>query len=129
MRWSMILLMALLVSSCDDSAPAHHAVYVLIDRSGSYAQDYDKVISTIKVTLASLEQGDSFALARIDNENFSERDIVVALSFSLRPSQTNAQKRAILNRVEQLADEIRVGSYTDVTGGMLHAMTWLNATR
>ena len=128
MRWAILWLVYLCVTSCDDSAPAHHAVYVLIDRSGSYAQDYDKVISTIKLTLASMEQGDSFSLARIDNENFTEADIAVALTFSSRPSQTNAQKRAVLTMVEQLAAETRAGSYTDVTGGMLQAMTWLNAT-
>lgn len=128
MRWLVVLLMCLSVQSCNDSAPEHRAVYVLIDRSGSYAQNYDKVIATIKLTLATMEQGDAFAMARIDNENTSERDIVAALTFSSRPSQTNAQKRAVLERVEQLANESHVGSFTDVTGGLLQAMTWLNAT-
>lgn len=128
MRWSVVVLMCLSVLSCNNSLPEHRAVYVLIDRSGSYAQHYDKVISTIKLTLATMEQGDSFSMARIDNENISERDVVAALTFSSRPSQTNAQKRAVLELVEQLANESRIGSYTDVTGGMLQAITWLNAT-
>ncbi|MBI3188835.1 MAG: VWA domain-containing protein [Gammaproteobacteria bacterium] len=127
MKWPVLLLLCLGILSCRESTPEHRAVYVLIDRSGSYAQYQDKVLATIKLTLASLEQGDSFAMARIDNENFSERDILAALTFSSRPSQTNAQKRALLNLVEQQADDSRVGSYTDITGGMLQAITWFNA--
>ncbi|HEX5636985.1 MAG TPA: hypothetical protein VFY78_07875, partial [Gammaproteobacteria bacterium] len=84
--------------------------------------------ATTKLLLARMEPGDSLALARMDNENFSEQNIVAAVTFSSRPSQSNNQKRVVLKTVEQLAGEIRVGSYTDVTGGLLHAMSWLNAT-
>lgn len=128
MRWSVILFWCVSVLSCSHSVPDNRAVYVLLDRSGTYAQEFDSVTSTTKLLLSKMEPGDSLALARMDNENVSEQDIVASVTFSSRPSQTNSEKRAVLKAVEQLAGEIRVGSYTDITGGMLQAMSWLNTT-
>ena len=122
MLWSVAVL------SCSHSTQDNRAVYVLLDRSGTYAKEFDKVMSATKLLLSKMEPGDSLALARMDNENVSEQDKVMSVTFSSRPSQTNSEKRAVLKAVEQLAGEIRVGSYTDITGGMLQAMSWLNAS-
>jgi hypothetical protein len=128
MRLFLILFFSLGLWSCNDVAAGHHAVYVLIDRSDIYGKEFDKVTAAVKLLLARMDQGDSLALTRIDNEIFSDKNVVTAVTFSSRPSQANAQKRAVLHNLDQLAEVLQVGSYTDVTGGMLQAMTWLNAT-
>ena len=51
-------------------------VYMLLDTSGTYADEIGKAQQIINYTLAQLEPGDSFALARIDTGSFSEKDIV-----------------------------------------------------
>lgn len=128
MRCLLILLFSIMALSCSHAQQENRAVYVLLDRSGTYAQQFEVVTATVKLLLSKLEPGDSFALARIDNEIFSEQDIVARVTFSSRPSQSNVQKRAVLNVLQQLATATKAGSYTDVTGGMLQAMGWLNAT-
>ncbi|MDQ1362155.1 MAG: hypothetical protein QG652_15 [Pseudomonadota bacterium] len=128
MRRVIIVLCCVSLLSCSQSAPDHRAIHVLIDRSGAYGGQFDQVAATIKWLLLQMESGDSLALARIDNENFSALDVVAGVTFSSRPSQANAEKRAVLKILEQLAEDSGTGSYTDITGGLLHAMSWLNAT-
>ena len=129
MRLSVVLILCCAIMSCNDSMPESHAVYVLIDRTGLYAQSFDDVRATTRVLLSKLEPGDSLAIARIDNELFSVEDVVVAVTFSSRPSNANKQKRALLNAVDKMTSDTDVGSYTDITGGMLQATEWLNTTR
>jgi hypothetical protein len=129
MKLPAVLILCCALVSCNNPMPESHAVYVLIDRTGVYAQSFDDVRTTVRLLLSKLEPGDSLAVARIDNEFFTVQDVVVAITFSSRPSNANKQKRALLNAIDKLAVDTRAGSYTDITGGMLKATEWLNATR
>ena len=124
-----VLAMGSILLSCDQSGPKTQAVYILVDRTGIYAHSFENIRMTARVLLSKLSPGDSMAIARIDNELFSSQDIIAAVTFSSRPSNANKQKRALFNAVDKLANEQKVGSYTDVTGGLLKATEWLNATR
>ncbi len=105
------------------------AVYVLVDTSGTYNKQFDKVQIVLRYLLGSLQPGESLALARIDSESFNEKDIVARMSFDLRPSMANAQKRAFLESVEKFAEGIKPSRYTDITGGILQAIEYLNETQ
>lgn len=101
-------------------------VYMLLDTSGTYADEIGKAQHIISYTLAQLEPGDSFALARIDTGSFSEKDIVAKVSLDTRPSTSNAQKRQFLARVQEFVESVRPSPYTDITGGLLQALEYLD---
>src|SRR4029077_16558790 len=76
--------------------------------------------------LSRLQPLDSFAVARIDTGSFTEKNIIAKATFDDRPSTANQQKRAFASRVEKFIDETRPAPYTDITGGLLQAIEFLN---
>lgn len=104
------------------------AVYVLVDTSGSYSKQFDKVQLVMRHLLKILQPGESLALARIDSGSFSEKDIVARMTFDVRPSMANSQKRAFLKVINNFSQDIRVGEHTDIIGGSLQAIEYLNET-
>lgn len=131
MHFSLLIAMIAAVAglgSCTQSAPDTRAVYMLLDTSGTYTTQVKKAQGIVKYLLATLNPGDSLALARIDSGSFSEKDIVAKVSFDLRPSKANEEKRAFLQAVDKFATNVKSSQYTDITGGMLQAIEFLNET-
>ena len=87
-------------AGCTDQRSHAHAVYMLVDTSGSYAQEIGKAQLIVNYLLGSLQPGDSLAVARVRSRSFSEKDIIAKATFDNRPSQANAQKRALKEKVE-----------------------------
>ena len=116
----------LMMSCARNSAPANTGVYMLLDTSGTYTEELQKAEQIIRYTLARLDETDTFAVARIDTGSFSERDIVAKVSFDDRPSAVNRQKRAFAKQVSEFVDSANPSPYTDITGGMLQAVEFLN---
>lgn len=130
-RWflsGLVVLVFLTQAGCSEPREKR-AVYVLVDTSGTYSEQFDKVQSVLRYLLGALQPGESLALARIDSESFNEKDIVARMSFDLRPSMANAQKRAFLESVNQFEQSLQASQYTDITGGILQAIEYLNETR
>jgi len=123
------LLLSLLAQYGCSEPRSKKAVYVLVDTSGTYSKQFDKVQTVLRYLLGSLQSGESLALARIDSESFNEKNIIARMTFDLRPSMANAQKRAFLESVEQFGENIQSSQYTDITGGILQALEYLNETR
>jgi len=123
-----LTLVLMLLLGCSEPR-SKKAVYVLVDTSGTYSQQFEKVQGVMRYMLGTLLSGESLALARIDSESFSEKDIVARMSFDLRPSMANAQKRAFLESVEKFGSDILPSKYTDITGGLLQAIEYLNETK
>jgi hypothetical protein len=126
--WLFPVIMAVFITACSESKPQTRAVYMLLDTSGTYTKQIDKAQKIVKFLLGNLNSGDSLALARIDSASFSEKDIIAKVTFDLRPTKANAEKRAFLNAVDQFAKKVKGSSYTDITGGMLQAIEYLNET-
>ena len=120
--------LALAAAGCADSRSHSHAVYMLVDTSGTYAQEAAKAQVIINYLLGSLQAGDSLAVARVRSRSFSEKDIVAKATFDTRPSQENAQKRAFRERIENTFRAISGSSYTDITGGLIQGAEFLNET-
>ena len=51
-----------------------------------------------------LDPGDSFGVGRIDSGSFSEKDILVRMTFDERPTMANAQKRQFKATVDDFTD-------------------------
>lgn len=119
---------ALTLASCSDEpqAPRNSGVYLLLDTSGTYTEELDKAQQVINVLLSRLNPEDSFAVARVDTGSFSEKDIVAKVTFDDRPSVTNQQKRHFQEAINTFASSVKPASYTDITGGILQAVEYLN---
>ena len=119
-------LLVLLVSCSGESAPRNTGVFMLVDTSGTYTEELTKAEQIIRYTLSRLDATDSFAVARIDTGSFSEKDIVAKASFDDRPSAVNRQKRLFAQQVSEFVESAEPSPYTDITGGLLQAVEFLN---
>jgi hypothetical protein len=127
---SFIVVAALAVTTagCADSRSHSHAVYMLVDTSGSYAQEAAKAQLIISYLLGTLQPGDSLAVARVKSRSFTEKDIVAKVTFDTRPTQANAQKRAFREKTGAFLQTVKGSVYTDITGGMIQGAEFLNET-
>lgn len=119
-------LAAALVACSPGAQNDNTGVYMLLDTSGTYREELVKAEQIIRHTLARLDASDSFAVARIDTGSFSEKDIVAKTSFDDRPSTINRQKRLFAEQVSEFVKTARSSPYTDITGGILQAVEFLN---
>jgi hypothetical protein len=120
------LLLVLLLAGCGGSQDHTHAVFMLVDTSGTYAAEAGKAKLIINYLLGTLQPGDSLAVARVRSRSFSEKDIVAKATFDTRPSQSNAQKRSFQARIDDSFRSVPGSQYTDITGGMIQAAQYLN---
>ncbi len=122
------ILACIALAACTQSAPVarNTGVYLLLDTSGTYRGELRKAEDVILYTLSRLEPADSFAVARIDTGSFSEKDIIAKTTFDERPSKANAQKRAFAQKVHDFIARENASKYTDITGGLLQAVEFLN---
>lgn len=125
---ALLMLGGFTLSGCSDSASRATGVYMLLDTSGTYAKELDKANSIIKYLLGTLQPGDSLAVARIDSGSFSEKDIIGKVTFDVRPSAANAQKRAFSQKVDKVIKNVSGSRHTDISGGLLQATEFLNET-
>ncbi len=127
MKLGILLTLCVLLASCSsDTAPRNTGVYMLLDTSGTYAEELTKAEQIIRFTLSKLDASDSFAVARIDTGSFSEKDIIAKASFDDRPSAVNRQKRLFAQQVSEFVENATPAPYTDITGGLLQAVEFLN---
>ncbi len=120
------LLLVLLLAGCGGSQDHTHAVYMLVDTSGTYAAEAGKARLIINYLLGTLQSGDSLAVARVRSRSFSEKDIIAKATFDTRPSQANAQKRSFQARIDDSFRRVPGSQYTDITGAMIQAAQFLN---
>jgi len=114
------------MKSRGQSQSNNSGVYMLVDTSGTYREEIVKAEQIIRYTLSQLDATDSFAVARIDTGSFSEKDIVAKMTFDDRPSTINRQKRLFAEQVQIFVNEAKSSPYTDITGGLLQAVEFLN---
>lgn len=119
----------LILAGCsaeEPQLPHTRGVYMLLDTSGTYTEELKKAQLIINYTLAKLNPGDTFAVARVDTGSFSEKDIVTKMTFDDRPSMANRQKLKFRDDIDRFVREVKPSAYTDITGGMLQAVEYLN---
>jgi hypothetical protein len=124
----LIAMPALALLGCADQKSHAQAVYMLIDTSGTYAEEVGKAQLIVNYLLGSLQPGDSLAVARVKSRSFSEKDIIAKATFDQRPSQANTQKRAFKEQVEAFTSTARGSVHTDITGGIIQGALFLNET-
>jgi len=127
-RRTFVLSMLALAAGCGDSRSHAQGVYMLVDTSGTYAEEIGKAQLIVNYLLGTLQPGDSLAVARVKSRSFSEKDIIAKATFDNRPSQANAQKRVFRERIDAFTQTARGSVYTDITGGLIQGAMFLNET-
>src|SRR5258706_15087453 len=112
-REFIVALPALAFAGCADQKAHSHAVYMLVDTSGTYAEEVGKAQLIVNYLLGALNSGAWLAVARVRSRSFSAKDIIAKATFDGRPSQANAQKRAFRHEDETFAKTARGSGYTD----------------
>ncbi len=123
-----IVLCGCLSVGCPDTTSHSRGVYMLMDTSGTYSDHLEKAKAIVHYLLGSLEPGDSLGVAKIDTGSFSEKDIVRTTTFDGRPSVANQQKRVFREGIDEFISKVKGSPYTDITGGILQAVEYLNET-
>src|SRR3954470_20451508 len=122
------LVLAVTASGCADSRNHTHAVYMLVDTSGTYTQAAGKAKVIVNYLLGTMQPGDSLAIARVGSRSFSEKDIIAKARFDSRPTQANLQKRAFKDKMDGYFKSVKGSAYTDITGGLIQGAEFLNET-
>ncbi len=115
-----------IISACADTTSHTKGVYLLMDTSGTYTKQIKKAQTIINYLLATLQPGDTLAVARVDSASFSEKDIIAKGTFDDRPSVANEQKRKFRQKIDNFAKKVKGSAYTDISGGILQAVEFLN---
>ena len=125
-HYLIAMLSVLVLTGCTQQGSDSRGVYLLLDTSGTYTAELQKAKQIIHYVLARLRPGDSFAVARIDSASFSEKDIIAKVTLDSRPSVANTQKRKFASLIKRFVDTVSSSAYTDISGGMLQAVEYLN---
>ena len=129
LTYLLIAVCMMFSSACGDGGVHSHGVYMLVDTSGTYAREITKASKIINYLLATLNPGDSLAVAKVESRSFTEKDIVAKVTFDKRPSQATSQKRAFKEKIQTFAGGAKGSAYTDITGGLIQGAEYLNETK
>jgi hypothetical protein len=122
----------LFIVACGPETNHNHAVYMLIDTSGTYARETSKAQLVVNYLLGTLNPGDALAVGRVKSRSFSEKDIVAKVSLGKDPLAANAQKRAFSEQIAaftKATKDSKGSRYTDITGGIIQAAEFLNESQ
>jgi len=118
----LVPLAALLVSAsgCAEGRRYDQAICVLMDVSGTYADQRAEVVRIVKrEVLPSMEPGDTLLVIRIDGESYEKDNVEALVTLDARPSRANAQKLAIAQKLDALARAQVTATHTDIHGAMM----------
>ena len=120
------LLLGLSALACTDGSEHARAIAVLVDVSGTYADQAPQVVKTVKAgVLPSMQPGDSLTVVRIDEASYEKDNIETKLNLAPRMSDANAQKLHAARALDEFAQQVKPASHTDVTGAIMIAADYL----
>lgn len=120
----------LLAAGCSDGRSHARAIAVLVDVSGTYADQRPEVARIIRSgVLPKVRPGDTFFLVRIDGESYGAQNLEAKATFDSQPSRANAQKLTVAAKLDRFAASQKRARYTDISGALLLATEYLRETR
>jgi hypothetical protein len=116
----------LCLCACSDASSYRQAVAVLVDVSGTYADQKHEVAKILKrEVLPALVPGDTLLLVRIDSQSYEKENLEALVTLDPRPSKANAQKLALAAQLDAFAADAGRAEYTDIPGAMMLAAEYL----
>ncbi len=126
---ALVALLCSALTACSDARNYSQAVAVLIDVSGTYADQKAEVARIVKrEVLPSLVPGDTIAIVRIDSESYEKANVEAFVTLDQRPSHANAQKLGLAKMLDAFAARDERSDYTDIPGAMMLAGEYLRET-
>ena len=127
MHRTFVCLFALLtLVGCSDGRRYDQAIGVLIDVSGTYADEKAGTVNLIKRDiLPNMVPGDTLLVVRIDSESYDKENLEALLTLDRRPSHANAQKLAFAKRLDAFVAGAGSARYSDIPGAMMLAGEYL----
>jgi len=123
---SLLLAALVILAGCTDARRYDQAIAILIDVSGTYADEKPEAVRIIKrEILPSMEPGDTLLVMRIDSESYEEDNVEALVRLDARPSKANAQKLAIARKLDAFAKTKGRSAHTDIPGAMMLAAEYL----
>jgi hypothetical protein len=100
---ALAVLLALL-SGCGEGRRYDQAICVLIDVSGTYADQKQEVVKVIKRdVLPGMVPGDTFITILVDSQSYEKSNVKSVTTLDARPSRANAQKLALARQLDAFA--------------------------
>jgi hypothetical protein len=113
-------------TGCLDMESSETAICVLIDVSGTYADQKADVVNILKrEVIPSLVPGDTLITILIDSESYDKENVATLTTLDARPSRANAQKLALSQELDSLALGDAHSRYTDIPGAMMLGAEYL----
>jgi hypothetical protein len=122
-------ILPLVTTGCSDNRQYAQAICVLVDVSGTYADQKTDVVDLIKRSiLPAMIPGDSVFLIRIDGESYEKDNVEASMTLDTRPSHANAQKLEFARSLDAFAARQDEASFTDIHGALMLAADYLKET-
>ncbi len=125
---ALIVVSCMLIGSvgCDNSRRYDQAIAVLIDISGTYADEKGEVVRIIKrEILPAMVPGDTLLVITIDSQSYEKDNLITLMTLDQRPSKANAQKLLVAKQLDVLAKSDARSSHTDILGAMMLGSEYL----
>lgn len=122
-----VALAALLTTAgCLDLQTSETAICILIDVSGTYADQKGEVVKIIKrEVIPTLVPGDTLITILIDSASYEKDNVTTITTLDARPSRANAQKLALAQKLDAFAASSVQSRFTDIPGAMMLAAEYL----
>jgi hypothetical protein len=115
-----------LLTACTDESRYDQAICVLIDESGTYSDQKQEVVRILKrEVLPAMEPGDTLLVIRIDDESYGKDNVEALITLDARPSRANAQKLALAQKLDAMAQRSLASEHTDIPGAMMLGSEYL----
>ena len=122
---ALVGLLALL-AGCGEGRRYDQAICVLIDVSGTYADQKQEVVKVIKRdVLPAMVPGDTFIAILVDSQSYEKSNVRSVTTLDARPSHANAQKLALARQLDAFAAGDERSEYTDIPGAMMLGAEYL----
>ena len=124
-----LLAASLPLAGCSDGRRYDQAIGVLIDVSGTYADERDETVRVVKrEILPQMVPGDTLFVASIDSESYDRENVLALLTLDRRPSHANAQKLEVARLLDEFAARPTRSAHTDIPGAIMLASEYLGET-
>jgi len=126
---AVVAAFALLLAGCLEGRRYDQAICVLIDVSGTYADQKAEVVKVIKRdVLPRMVPGDTFIAILVDSASYEKDNVKTVTTLDARPSRANAQKLALARELDAFASSDVRSEYTDIPGAMMLGAEYLKET-
>jgi hypothetical protein len=117
-------------TGCLDMKASETAICVLIDVSGTYADQKSDVVKILKrEVIPNLVPGDTLITIVIDSESYQKENVTTLTTLDARPSRANAQKLALAQELDAFGSSSVQSRFTDIPGAMMLGAEYLQEAR